>query len=157
MITFLPIRDRDLVSCTRWASSKRPSWKMLVRPMSSRSNISAQTWASRSVRPHRRVRGTMIFDSAPRHGCDRRSRLAELGLVCCAMGGVFEHSFVVDHLCCNVVDGAFKLNGHEVRPALAAERQRAFLGGWSIWGMSVLAKLILSYGGYPQTFRGNSH
>lgn len=46
--------------------------------------------------------------------------------------GVFEHSFVVDHLCCNVVDGAFKLNGHEVHPALAAERQRAFLGGGSI-------------------------
>ena len=71
--------------------------------------------------------------------------------------GVFEHSFVVDHLCCNVVDGAVQLNGHEVRPVLAAKRQRAFLGGWSIWGMSVLAKLILLYGGCPQTFRGNSN
>ncbi len=47
-------------------------------------------------------------------------------------GGVFEHSFVVDHLCCNVVDGAVKLNGHEVRPVLATERERAFLGGGSI-------------------------
>jgi hypothetical protein len=71
--------------------------------------------------------------------------------------GVFEHSFVVDHLCCNAVDGAVKLNGHEVRPVLAAERHRAFLGGGSIWGMSALAKLIISYGGCPQTFRGNSH
>ncbi len=52
--------------------------------------------------------------------------------------------FVVDHLCCNVVDGAVKLNGQEVRPALAAERQQAFLGGWSILGISVLVKLILS-------------
>ena len=63
--------------------------------------------------------------------------------------GVFEHSFVVDHLCCNAVDGAVKLNVNEVRPVLAAKRQRAFLGRGSIWGMSVLAKFILSYGGCP--------
>ena len=43
--------------------------------------------------------------------------------------GVFEHSFVVDHLCCNAVEGTVKLNGHDVCPVLAAERQRAFLGG----------------------------
>jgi len=37
-----PMYDSSFVSPTRWASLKRPSWNMQVRPMSSRRNIFAQ-------------------------------------------------------------------------------------------------------------------